>query len=122
MKIILNLAFVFAIVLLSSCNFTENIDQLQEKANQQFGDQHFKTAIALIELHKIRYGHYPESFDSLKYTGEWDKMVNSSITYTKLDSGYSLDLTNGWIGKPDSLKYPAEFWNGIGLVRSNLKK
>ena len=32
---------------------------LKEQANQKFGDQHFKTAISLIELHKIREGEYP---------------------------------------------------------------
>jgi hypothetical protein len=26
--------------------------------DQMFGDQHLKTAVALIELHKVRYGHY----------------------------------------------------------------
>jgi len=94
----------------------------KEKANQQFGDQHFKTAIALIELHKVREGAYPESLDSLKFTGDWDKIIFSSVKYQRLGDGYELDLINGWIGKPAHLEYPAEFWKGLGLKKSNLKK
>lgn len=104
-------------LLLSQCNF-----DLREEANKKFGDQHFKTGIALIELHKIRFGEYPETLDSIKYTGEWDKIIWSSVKYQKLDSGYTLDLTNGWIGKPNTLEYPDDFWKGLGLVRSNMKK
>jgi hypothetical protein len=94
----------------------------KEHANKEFGDQHFKTAIALIELHKTRFGEYPATLDSLKYIGDWDKIIFSSVQYEKLDSGYSLDLINGWVGKPDSLEYPEEFWKGLGLIKSNMKK
>jgi len=97
-------------------------DGFKEKANQQFGDQHFKTAIALIELHKVREGEYPEVLDSLKYIGDWDNMIFNSVAYKRLDEGYQLDLTNGWMGKPEDLNYPDDFWNGLGLVKSNLKK
>jgi hypothetical protein len=97
-------------------------DNLKEKANQQFGDQHFKTAIALIELHKVREGDYPFSLDSLKYLGDWDKIIFNSVKYRKLEEGYELDLINGWMGKPRELNYPDEFWRGIGLRKSNIKK
>ena len=43
-----------------------------EPLDRKFGDQHLKTAVALIELHKVRYGEYPETLDDLTYTGEWD--------------------------------------------------
>lgn len=105
---------ISAILFLTSCEF-------QEKANQEFGDQHFKTAIALIELHKVRNGEYPESLNILKYTGSWDAMHHMSVKYTKIDSGYNLDLTNGWVGKPNNLEYEDDFWKGLGLVESNLK-
>src|SRR5690349_13116619 len=85
-------------------------DNIKEQANQKFGDQHFKTAIALIELHNIRLGQYPESLDQLKYLGDWDQIIFQSVKYTKLQEGYSLDLVSGWIGKPEDLNYPAEFW------------
>lgn len=97
-------------------------DNIQEQANQQFGDQHFKTAIALVELHKTRFGQYPETLDELNYLGDWDKIIFQSVKYEKLDEGYALDLVNGWIGKPENLNYPIEFWNGIGVKKSNLKK
>ena len=103
---------------LASC-FPEDF---KEKANQQFGDQHFKTAISLIELHKIREGEYPASLDSLKYLGDWDAMIYRSVEYEKLNDGYRLDLVNGWIGKPEELQYPDDFWNGLGLIKSNLKE
>lgn len=74
-----------------SCNF-------QKEADAKFGDQHFKTAIALIELHKIRFGSYPASMNDLKYTGEWDKIVFSAVQYERLDNGYELNLTRGWVG------------------------
>jgi hypothetical protein len=115
------LGTIFTILLLhifcSSCN----LGGIKEQANKQFGDQHFKTAIALIELHKVRFGTYPESLDSLKYAGDWDKIINGSVHYEKLDSGYVLDLVNGWMGKPNTLTYPDEFWQGLGLVKSNMK-
>lgn len=94
---------------------------LEEEANQKFGDQHFKTAINLIELHKIREGEYPTTLDSLKYLGDWDQMVFSSVEYKKLKNGYELNLVNGWNGKPKKLVYPKEFWKGLGIVKSNLK-
>ena len=111
--------FTFSILLvITSCN----PNNFKEKANQQFGDQHFKTAISLIELHKLREGSYPPSLDSLKFIGDWDKIIFTSVKYKKLDNGYQLDLTNGWIGKPKELSYPDEFWKGLGLVKSNMKK
>ena len=111
------LSISLAIFLLVGCTS----DSFTEKANDQFGDQHFKTAIALIELYKVREGKYPPSLDSLKYLGDWDKIIFSSVDYKKLDEGYELNLTNGWIGKPKELKYPNEFWNGLGLRKSNLR-
>lgn len=98
------------------------VKKLEKQAMEKFSDQHFKTAIALIELHKIRFGEYPETLDSLKYTGDWDQMIFTSVKYQKLDKGYELDLTNELFGRPDSLEYPVAFWKGLGLVRSNMKK
>ncbi|HYB72118.1 MAG TPA: hypothetical protein VED18_02005 [Candidatus Sulfotelmatobacter sp.] len=100
-------------LLLASCQF-------QKEADAKFGDQHFKTAIALIELHKIRYGTYPETLKELKFTGEWDVIAISSVEYRRFENGYELNLTRGWFGKPE-VTYPPEFWRGIGLVASNVK-
>jgi hypothetical protein len=90
-------------------------------ADAKFGDQNFKTAIALIELHKVRFGAYPERLADLQFTGDWDVLAVSSIEYKRLDLGYELNLTRGWVSKPTTLSYPAAFWQGIGLVKSNLK-
>jgi hypothetical protein len=107
----------FSILFSSGCIFKK----LEEHSNEKFGDQHFKTAISLIEMHKLRNGSYPEKLDSLKFLGDWDQIIFHSVKYKKLSVGYQLDLTNGWIGMPKQLKYPAEFWKGLGCVKSNLK-
>lgn len=103
-------SFLFILWLLSGCDF-------QNQANEKFGDQHFKTAISLIELHKVRFGEYPQSLSALKYIGDWDKLAISSVSYKKLGDGYTLKVTRGWVGKPE-LSYPEEFWQGLGLIRS----
>jgi hypothetical protein len=110
--------FSISMLLFAHCGF----EGFRENANQQFGDQHFKTAIALIELHKIRNGDYPESLDSIKFSGDWDGIAGSNVKYKKLANGYELDLVNGWAGKPEKLVYPPEFWKGLGLQKSNMKK
>ena len=112
---------LFFFLIFSSCNLKKGIDKMKEESDQTFGDQHFKTAISLIELHKVRNGLYPDNLDSLKYLGGWDEMVHSSVSYKKLEEGYQLDLVKGWVGKPKNLKYPDDFWKGLGCVKSNLK-
>ena len=109
-------AWVLSLILVvstSGCDF-------QKQADAKFGDQHFKTVISLVELHKIRTGSYPEALSDLKFIGEWDQLALSSVEYKRLDSGYELDVVRGWVGKPE-LTYPAEFWAGLGLQKSNLK-
>ncbi|BDD05501.1 hypothetical protein [Aureibacter tunicatorum] len=112
----LKLIFILSIILTISGCFPF---EFKEQANRQFGDQHFKTAIALIELHKLREGEYPEELDSLNYIGGWDQIAFNSVKYKKLDGGYELNLTNGWLGKPEDISYPDDFWKGLGLIKSN---
>jgi hypothetical protein len=107
---------VFALIaalLLGACDF-------QKQADAKFGDQHFKTTIALIELHKLRTGSYPASLKDLQFTGEWDVIALGSVEYRRLGLGYELNVTRGWMAKPE-LSYPKEFWQGLGLVKSNMK-
>jgi hypothetical protein len=94
--------------------------EVQKEFDAQFGDQHFKTAISLIELHRLRFGSYPEGLSELKFTGEWDQIALSSVEYRRVDGGYDLDLIRGWVGTP-KLSYPPDFWEGLGLVNSNVK-
>ena len=84
-----------------------------------FGDQHLKTALALIELHKIRYGKYPDSLSDLKFTGQWDQIALQSVRYyPNADrTAYYIEVERGWIGKPN-LKMPPEFWRGTGYSPS----
>jgi len=93
---------------------------LKQQADTEFGDQHFKTAIALVELYKLRHGQYPEALTDLDFTGGWDKIAISSVQYHRLPEGYELNIINGWVGRP-TLKYPAQFWSGLGLKKSNAK-
>ena len=93
---------------------------VQKEFDQQFGDQHFKTSLALIELHKVRFGEYPNSLKDLKFVGEWDQIALGNVTYKRVANGYELDVVKGWVGKPE-LRYPDEFWKGLGVVKSNMK-
>jgi hypothetical protein len=93
--------------------------EFQEEANAKFGDQHFKTAVALIELYNVRYGSYPASLKELKFTGDWDGIALNSVVYHRLGNGYQLNVVNGWVGAP-KLSYPPEFWQGLGIRESNV--
>lgn len=105
---------IFTLVLiLTGCD-------LNKVADSQFGDQHFKTAIALIELYKVRTGGYPDKLSQLQYVGDWDQMALSSVKYKKLSEGYELDITKGFTGTPE-LKYDAGFWKGLGIKKTNVK-
>ena len=92
----------------------------RQQADAKFGDQNFKSAVALIELHKVRFGSYPDRLTDLKFTGDWDQIWIAAVEYRKLDDGYELNVTRGWVGEPD-LKYPAEFWRGLGIRKTNVK-
>jgi len=84
-----------------------------------FGDQHLKTAVALIELHKVRYGKYPNTLRDLKFIGEWDKAALLRVSYfPNTDrTKYYVEVQLGWMGKP-SLQMPEEFWQGTGYSAS----
>ena len=112
-RIILISFILFTVLCWSACAF-------QKEADQKFGDQHFKTSISLIELHKIRFGEYPNSLNDLKFTGDWDKIALGSVKYKRVENGYELDVVRGWVGTPE-LAYPDEFWKGLGLVKSNMR-
>ncbi len=80
-----------------------------------FGDQHLKTAVALVELHKVRYGRYPAALRELKFTGNWDAIALNSVAYYPAADGTAdyLEVRRGWVGKP-ALNMPPEFWQGTG--------
>ena len=84
-----------------------------------FGDQHLKTAVALIELHKTRSGKYPGTLRDLKFTGQWDQIALQSVGYypNAERTGYYIEVQRGWVGKP-TLQMPDEFWQGTGYSAS----
>lgn len=88
----------------------------KQDADKMFGDQRLKTAVAVIELHKIRYGKYPKNLSELKYLGNWDQLITDAVTYSTNDdqSAYYVEVRIGWAGKPELLM-PAEFWQGTGF-------
>jgi len=116
-KRLLRVACVSACILVTS----SGCGQIRQQVDVPFGDQNFKSAIALIELHKVRAGSYPASLEDLKFLGAWDRNWLSAVEYRKLEDGYELNLTRGWVGTPD-LKYPAEFWRGLGLRKTNVRR
>ena len=83
--------------------------------DDKFGDQHLKTTVALLELHKIRYGHYPKSLRDIRFNGDWDQLWLDGMRYVVSPDGtkYCVEVERGWIGKP-VLSYPMEFWQGTG--------
>jgi hypothetical protein len=83
--------------------------------DNMFGDQHLKTTVALIELHKVRYGKYPDSLQDLRFTGQWDQIALQSVSYypNADHSAYYVEVEHGWVGKP-TLEMPDEFWKGTG--------
>jgi hypothetical protein len=105
----------------------DQLDKGMTEAGKIFGDMEFKKALGNIELHKLRTGHYPNSMRELKFLSSSDSTMFAAVEYIKLDSVYELNLKlqfpsmGGGKQKPISLKYPPEFWNGLGCVRSNVK-
>ena len=102
------------LVLLSGCDM-----EIPGGMDEKFGDQHFKSAVAAIELHKTRTGDYPSSLKDLEYLGDWDLIWLDSVRYEKTGAGYNLFIERGWAGEP-SLSLPAGYKAGLGLIDSNV--
>ena len=83
--------------------------------DNKFGDQNLKSTVALLELHKIRYGRYPQSLRDIRFKGDWDEIWLNSTHYVVSPDGtrYCVEVQRGWMGKP-VLNYPSEFWRGTG--------
>ena len=101
------------LLLLAGCDF-----EVPGGIDEKFGDQHFKSAVSAIELHKVRMGEYPQSLDDLEYLGDWDMIWMQSVSYERSDVGYNLFVTRGWAGEP-ALRLPAGYRKGLGLQNSN---
>ncbi len=109
------LLLLFMAFLVSACDPMSFMPDAQEK----FVDQGFKTAIALVELHRIRTGEYPNTLEEIRFTGEWDPLYSQFVEYNKLDNGYELNADQRQI--KENLSYPPEFWRGLGLKSTNVQ-
>ena len=80
-----------------------------------FGDQHLKTAVALVELHRTRHNEYPATLNDLEFVGEWDRIALNAVSYRTNPSRtkYCVEVERGWVAKPH-LSTPREFWQGTG--------
>lgn len=82
-------------------------------------DQRFKTAVALVELHRQRFGAYPDSLDDLKFVGASDRRtLVRGLRYEKLPDGYALDV----VVQKVRFRYPPDFWRGLGIRRTNVDR
>jgi hypothetical protein len=100
---------VIGVVVVARSGITRPIDNV-------FGDQHLKTVVALVELHKVRFGEYPRALSDLRFTGEWDAIPIKSVTYCAADDrrSYFVEVARGWAFKPDATQSP-DFWRGTGF-------
>jgi hypothetical protein len=91
-------------------------------AEAEFADQHLKTTVALLELHRVRNGSYPATLGDLKYVGDWDHEALNSVRYCPSSdrTNYYVEVTRAWIGRP-KMSMPADFWHGTGY-RAELAK
>jgi len=105
---------LWVLILFSGCSI-----EMPELDNK-FGKQHFVSAISMIELHKTRYGSYPETLKQLKFLGDWDAIWLSAVRYKRHDIGYDLYVERGHMGKP-ALQYPIEFKQGLGIINTNVE-
>jgi hypothetical protein len=81
-----------------------------------FGEQHLVTTVALVELHKLRNGRYPESLDDIEHTGNWDSIHLKATFYKPNEDGtaYCVKVMQGWVGAPEELGLAPGFWDGLG--------
>jgi hypothetical protein len=108
--VVLGAVCIFLVIhYITASGITRPIDNM-------FGDQHLKTVVALVELHKTRYGRYPQTLRELKFTGEWDQLPIGVVSYHANPEGtaYYVEVQRGWAGKP-LLHMPPEFWQGTGF-------
>jgi hypothetical protein len=124
-------SFMLAFLLLNSCvtdNMKSQMDEQMSEGVKILLDQEFKKAIGYVELHKLRYGTYPNSLKELKFLSVMDSSMLSQVQYHQLGDAYELNLIstfpkmNGEVDYRADLHYPKEFWKGLGCAKSNLKK
>lgn len=110
---------LFAALLLAACG-------MPQLPQSRFGDQAVKTTVAMVELHKLRYGEYPETLDQLRFKGDWDAIWLNYVSYRRLEQGYELNILMDKLNQfpmqdpTEQIKLPAEFFQNTGLVKTNV--
>jgi hypothetical protein len=120
-KILVSLALTFlavAFLALLAGAYWVSKSGVTRPLDNMFGDQHLKTTVALVELHKIRNGLYPISLSELKFVGDWDRIALASVTYCAANDqkSYFVEVHRGWVGKP-SFELPTDFWKNTGFSK-----
>ena len=87
-------------------------------------DRELKCAVAQLELHRLRYGHYPQTLQDLRFLSQLDQSIVVNVAYfpNRELTGYYVEIRNGLNGLSSApkLEYPDEFWQGTGF-RKDLK-
>ena len=84
-------------------------------------DKRFKASVALIELHRTRFGAYPDALSDLQFLSQADRAILTGVRYEKLSEGYALEVFVP-PGRKLDLSYPPGFWRGLGLRRTNVAR
>jgi hypothetical protein len=125
-----SITLFLTVILFSSCipdTLKEKMNDGMAQAQTMMADQQFKSAIAQVELHKLRNGAYPNSLSELQFLSAMDSSMFHSIKYTRLDTAYEMNIDldvpsfDGKSKKRINLTYPPEFWKGLGCIKSNAK-
>jgi hypothetical protein len=82
---------------------------------------HFVTVIGLIEVHRLRTGAYPDSLGDIQFLDAAHLVSLHWVKYHKLAEGYALDVTDAF-GTASKVRFPPDFWRGLGIRRSNVKR
>ncbi len=115
------LIVIIIVLMLSACINKEKIEENLKELDKLHADRCFKSAIAVLELHKLRFGKYPDAFNKLLFLNAFEKKEIEYVEYKKLPNGYELNLIIAKFKSEINLNYPSEFWQGLGLRKSNLK-
>ena len=108
---------VAGILILWAIGFGIKNSEWAKNAGTMIGDQSLKTVVALVELHKTRYGEYPRSLADLHFTGEWDQMHINGVSYCSNadQTAYFVDVKERGVIRAPPVSTPDEFWRGTGF-------
>lgn len=92
----------------------------------------FKKVITAIEFYQVKNGHYPENIDEYNFRDFLEKwsfnynrkdilynFLKNDLVYSTIENGYELSLNTD--SNNIELEYPQTFWNGLGIVKTNIK-